>query len=82
MQQRRGAPFAARTVAFLFARACKRRDAPRAFATILGRGGDELAGPGRGSKAMSFLRGSPGARARRLPERNVRHRDRRPLQTA
>lgn len=35
MQERRGAPFAARTVAFLYARACKRRDAPRALARIL-----------------------------------------------
>ena len=50
MQERRGAPFAARTDAFLFARACKRRDAPRAFARILGRGGNELAGPGGGQQ--------------------------------
>ena len=49
-QERRGAPFAARTVAFLFARACKRRDAPRALARILGRCGGELAGPGGGQQ--------------------------------
>ena len=34
MQQRRGATFAARTVAFLFARACNGRDTARAFTRI------------------------------------------------
>ena len=51
MQERRGATFAARTVAFLFARACKRRDAPRAPARILGHRDRELAGRAAGSKS-------------------------------
>jgi len=50
MQERRGAPFAARTVAFLFARDRKRRDTPRALARTGGRGGGELAGPGGGQQ--------------------------------
>jgi hypothetical protein len=50
MQQRRGATFAARTVTFLFARGCKRRDTPRALARISGCGGDELAGSGGGQQ--------------------------------
>ena len=49
-QQRRGATFAARTVAYLFARACKRRDAPRALARTSRCGGGELAGLGGGQQ--------------------------------
>lgn len=50
MEERRGATFAARTDAFLFARGCKRRDAPRALARTGGRGGGELAGLGGGQQ--------------------------------
>lgn len=82
MQERRGAPFAARTVAFLFARACTRRDAPRAFARILARGGGELAGPAAGSKSNVIPLRFPGARARRLPATEVQPRHKHPLQTA
>ena len=57
MQERRGAPFAARTVAFLFARACKRCDAPRALARTFGRDVGELAGTGGGQQEqyLSFF---------------------------
>lgn len=50
MQERRGATFAARTDAFLFARDRKRRDTPRAPGRIGGCGGGELAGPGGGQQ--------------------------------
>jgi len=82
MQQRRGATFAARTVTFLFARDRKRRDTPRALARNSATGGGEFAGPGGGQQKHVIPLRFPGARARRLPERNVRRRDRRPLQTA
>jgi len=70
MQERRGAPFAARTVAFLFARACKRRDTPRAPARIPRASRWRARGAGRrAAKAMSFLCGSPGRGRDVCPER-------------
>jgi hypothetical protein len=76
-QQRRGATFAARTVTFLVARGCTRRDTSRALARISGGGAGELAGTGGGQQKQchSFVvprgAGATFARAKRAAPRQT-----------